>query len=236
MRDGEANLLSGACPYFVVDGVNMNKVRLIIGILIVFLSLNTSACHEKSSLTQIKDKILFAEGHERLDAIREVDKLHFQEEELITLYMELLDHYIGEGPGEIVSEKITTMGDRIMPFLIEKKNSALKGFSYKDTKERNVKIESCINAIKDGEILYAVFPENLEKEIEPNMKILRIFLEDFKKNKKRLPKDLKVLREFAWQQYGYKLRILNPWGQPLKYSLKGGNNYVLEAGEKDSFD
>jgi hypothetical protein len=185
-------------------------------------------------LTQIRDKILFAEGFEQLDAIREVDKRHLREEELITLYMELLDHYIGEGPGEILSEKITAMGDRIMPFLIEKKNSPLKGFSYKDTEERNLKIESCINAIRDGKILYAVFPENLEKGVEANMKILRIFLEDFKKSKKRLPKDLKVLREYAWQQYGCKLRILNPWGQPLKYSLKGGNNYVLEAGEKDS--
>jgi hypothetical protein len=205
----------------------------------VLLGLNMSACREKSSLAEIRDKLLFAEGYKGLDAIIEVDKFHLQEEELISLYIGLLDYYIGEGPGEILCEKITAMGDKIMPFLIEKKNSPLiceekyKRFCYRDTEERNVKIESCINAIKDGEILYAVFPENLEKEVEANMKILRIFLEDFKRNKKRPPKDLKVLREHAWRQYGYKLRILNPWGQPLKYSLKGGNNYVLEAGKKD---
>lgn len=218
----------------------MDKVRLMITILIVFFSLNTSAYCEKSKLTEIRDKILTAQGFESLYAIKEIDKQLLREEELISLYIGLLDYYIGEGPGEILCEKITAMGDRIMPFLIEKKNSPLtceekyKRFCYKNTEERNVSINSAIKEITEGLVAYAVFPENLGKEAETNMKIIRIFLEDFKRNKKKLPKDLKLLREYAWQQYGYKLRILNPWGQPFKYLVKSRSEYILEAGREDS--
>jgi hypothetical protein len=129
------------------------------------------------------------------------------------------------------------MGDRILPFLIEKKNSPLtcldkyRRFCYKNAEQRNVKIESDIAAIKKGIILYAEFPKKSKEEVEQNMKIVKIFLEDYRRNKKTFPRDLNVLREYAWQQYGYKLKILNPWGEPLKYARKSGDKYSLEAGK-----
>lgn len=79
---------------------------------------------------------------------------------------------------------------------------------------------------------YQVFPENLEREAENSMKIVRIFLEDFKKQNGSFPKDLNVLREHGWKQYRYKLMIVNPWGQPFKYLVKGKDKYILEAGRK----
>jgi len=214
----------------------MNDKKLILVILLAIVSWTTFS-YSGNNPTQIIDKILFAQGQDELDAIEEIDKHLLRDEELISLYMELLDYYIGEGPGEILSEKITGMGERILPFLIEKKNSTFKcldkyrPFCYKNAEERNVKIRSIIAAIKKGIILYAVFPEKLKTEVDQSMKIVRIFLEDFRRNKKTFPRDLNVLKEYVWQQYGYKLKIFNPWGEPFKYISKSGDKYTLEPGK-----
>lgn len=214
----------------------MNNPKIILAALLTAFSWSTLS-YSENNVAQILDKILFAQGYDELDAIEQIDKHHLQDDELISLYIELQDYYIGEGPGEILAEKITAMGERIVPFLVEKRNAPLKClekyrlYCYKNAKQRNVKIKSEISAIKKGIILYPVFPEKLKAEVEQDIKIVRIFLEDFRRNKKAFPKNLNVLREYAWQQYGYKLKIFNPWGEPLKYALKSPDKYGLEPGE-----
>lgn len=190
---------------------------------------------------EIRDKILslaLEEKSEMLNAIEETDKLGLRDDELISLYMELLDYYTGEGPGEILSEKITSMGDKIFPFLIEKKNMPLKCLekyerlcAYKDVKERNIKIANMIDAIKKGIVLYAEYPENLKIEAEEDLKIIGIFLEDYRKNKRKLPKNLHILRMYVCKEYGYKLKTFNPWGYPFNYSPQKGNKYILGVGK-----
>jgi len=213
---------------------HMKLIILLVSVIYIFYFM--TAYPENTKIIQIRDEILLKKGFEKDYAIEEIDKLQFKKEELVSLYMELLNYYIGEGPGEILSEKITSMGDKILPFLISKKNMPLKcEEKYKNIcytmEERNRKINYLIDAIKDGRILYAVYPELLKKKVEGDMKIIRIFIEDFKKQKGGIPKDLYVLREYAWKQYGYKLRIINPWGQPIKYLPKSGDQYILEAGK-----
>ncbi|MGO8987794.1 MAG: hypothetical protein ACLQGU_21090 [bacterium] len=180
----------------------------------------------------MRDEIL-APGGQRFEAIEEIEELQLKTEDRISLYMELLNYYIGESTGGILHEQITRMGDKILPFLIEKKNSPVKcEEKYKSTcyamEERNSRINDLITAIKEGTISYYDFPRNLRKEAEGSMKIIRIFLRDFKKQKGSFSKDLNVLREYGWNQYGYKLVILTPWGEPFKYLLKGTDKYVLD--------
>jgi hypothetical protein len=136
-------------------------------------------------------------------------------EDRVSLYMELLNYYIGEGPEEILDEQITRMGDKILPFLIEKRNSPVKCEEKYESicfamEERNGIINHSISAIKEGTISYQAIPRNLRTEVEGTMKIIRIFLKDFKKQRGSFPKDLNVLREYGWNQYGYKLVILTP--------------------------
>ena len=95
-------------------------------------------------------------------------------------------------------------------------------------KRNGVIIDKLIDDIKQGIISYSVFPENLRTEAEGSMKIIRIFLKDFRKQKGSFPKDLNVLREYGWNQYGYNLMIVNPYGDPFKYSLKGTDKYTLD--------
>jgi hypothetical protein len=195
-----------------------------------------TASSQSSKAIQIRDKILSEHGPQRFDAIEEIDKLQIETEDRISLYMELLNYYIGEATGEVLNEQITAMGDKILPFLIEKKNTPPKceekyaSICY-TMEERTRKITKLIGAISQGVILYSVFPGNLRTEAENNMNIIRIFLEDFKMQKGSLPKDLNVLREYACKHYGYKLTVVNPWGGVFKYLLKGKNKYILEVGK-----
>ena len=93
-------------------------------------------------------------------------------------------------------------------------------------------ITIAIEAIKQGIIFYAIFPENLSVEAERYLKIIEIFIEDYKKRQGTYPEHLLALREFAWTQYGYKISILNPWGQPYRYFLsQDKHKYRLEIGD-----
>ncbi|HXX34970.1 MAG TPA: hypothetical protein VEM15_10915 [Thermodesulfobacteriota bacterium] len=191
-----------------------------------------------SKVIQIRDNIIGGDGpYEGFEAIRAIENPPLKTEERINLYMELLNYYIGEATGEMLHEQITRMGDKVLPFLVEKKNSPVKcEEKYKSIclsmEERNREINGSISAIKEGTISYAVLPDNLKIEAEGNLKIIRIFLRDFEKQKGSFPKDLNVLREYEWNQYGYKLTIVNPWGQPFKYLAKGKDKYTLEVGRK----
>jgi hypothetical protein len=218
-------------------GANMHDTKLKLIALVIILWWSTLAAAENNSVKDILDKILSAQDDEVLDLIDDTGKLYLQEDDLIQLYIGLLDYYVGEAPGEILGEKVTKIGERILPFLVEKEYTPLKcserykKLCYRDMKERNVHIERMIKAIKDGTVLYAEFPRGLETEAEKDMRIIRIFLEDFRLHRKSLPKSLSALKDYAWQRYGYKLRILNPWGEPLRYVPKKANQYVLEPGK-----
>ena len=85
-----------------------------------------TASSQSGKVIQITDKILSESGPERFDAIEGIDDLQLKMEDRISLYVELLNYYIGEATGEVLNEQITAMGDKILPFLIEKKNMPLK--------------------------------------------------------------------------------------------------------------
>ncbi len=216
----------------------MHNMKLKLIVLFTLLCSNRLAVAENNSVKDIVNKILTGQDIEVLDAVYDTDKLHLQQDDLIQLYIELLDYHIGAGPGEILGEKVTKMGDKILPFLVEKENTPLRcSEKYKkrccrDMKERNVHIDSMIEAIREGTVLYAVFPEGLKTEAEKDLKIIKIFLEDFRLHRKSLPKDLQALKDYTWQQYGYKLKILNPWGEAFKYLLRGRDKYILEVGKE----
>ena len=80
---------------------------------------------------------------------------------------------------------------------------------------------------------YVLDYDSPEKEAaESSMKKIIIFLEEFKKEKDSFPKDLNVLKEYAFKHSGYELTIVDPWGQPFKYLPKGKNEYILEVGRE----
>jgi hypothetical protein len=210
------------------------KVKFVLlALLMLQVFFSDTASSQTSRVIQIRDNILSA-GDQRVEAIEEIDKLQLKMEDQISLYMELLNYYIGEATTGILCEQITRMGDKILPSLIEKKNSPVKcEEKYKSIcltmEERNgVLIDRLIRSIKEGTILYYEYPRNLRKEVEGSMKIIKIFLKDFKKQKGNFPKDLNALREYGWNQYGYKLVIVTPWGEPFKYLLKGTDKYILD--------
>jgi len=156
-------------------------------------------------------------------------------DEALNLCIRLSDYYLGAGGTELYLEKTTKIGERILPFLVRKKNMPIdcKGKYIKicrSLSERNYLLGLAINAIKEGIVIHSVFPDNLNIEAKDNLKIIDIFLEDYKRAKNHFPKDLRILREYAWGQYGYKLRVLNPWGQPYKYTLVSSKDYILEIG------
>ena len=205
--------------------------------LVIQLFYCSAAFPQSSKVIQIRDKIL-SEGGQRFEAIEEIEKLQLRMEDRISVYMELLNYYIGEATEGILCEQITRMGDKILPFLVEKKNSPVnceekyKSICLTMEVRNGVIIDKLIRNIKEGTIWYYDLPENVRVEAEGSMKIIRIFLEDFKKQKGSFPKDLNVLREYGWKQYGYKLIIVTPWGEPFKYLPKGKNEYILEVGKE----
>ncbi len=220
---------------------NYFKIQLFLYILlmsaiIVLCSDSVAYCGDDRMVKlEVKILSLAKENSPKLyDALDEIDKLPI--DEAISLYVGLIDYYIGEHGTEIHLERATKIGEKIIPFLIEKRNMPLmcleqyKSLCVKDIEERNRKIGWIIDAIKKGIVLYAEYPESLKLEVETNVKIVKIFLEDYKKSKGKLPKDLHILKEYVWKEYGYKLKIFNPWGQPLKYLSQKGNKYILEPG------
>jgi hypothetical protein len=204
---------------------------------IILLSIDGQSCSENKKVEQVRDEILALlqnDSDKIIEAMYKTDRL--KEGAAMKLYLELLDYYIGEGPGEILSEKITLLGEEILPALIEKKKMRLlcleefKDLCYEDIEDRNRKIEHEINAIKKGIVLYAVYPDNLLEKVKRNMEIIIVFLEDYKMSQGVFPEDLSALREYAWKEYGYKLVIYNPWGRSLKYNMLDKNKIIIEAG------
>ncbi len=210
----------------------MKLIILLVSVIQIFYC--TTASAQSNKVIQIRDKIIGGnEGYQGFDAVQAIENPPLKTEEQISLYMELLNYYIGEATGEMLDEQITRMGDKILPFLIEKKNSPVQcEEKYKSIcltmVQRNEQINKVTGEIKEGTISYSVLPENLKIEVEGSMKIIRIFLKDFKKQKGSFPKDLNVLGEYAWKQYGYKLIIVTPWGQSFKYLLKVKDKYILD--------
>lgn len=229
---------------------HIKRIALIsISTLVLFFSRGL-ALAENSKVDQYKEKILSLaltahNANDNMktriafeDAMDNVEKVVLQKDELANIYIKLLDYYLGESAGEILSEKITKMGETILPFLVEKANMPLKcenkyrSLCLENKKERNEKITSLINDIKKGLIAYAEFPADLKKEHERDLNIIRIFIKDYKFKKGIVPKNLDNLREYAWHEYGYKLKIYSPWfGKQLKYIPQKDGKYILEAGD-----
>ncbi len=185
------------------------------------------------SLTDKGDGKFDAEAF--VSAVEEIDS--FPIDQVTILLIRLSDYYLGEGGTGLYLEKVTKTGDKILPRLVQKRNTptvACKN-EYKTIcrtiEERNLLIDRAIKAIKDGIVLYSVYPEKLKDEAEQYLKILDVFIEDYKRHKGNFPKSLQGLKEYSWIRYGYKIKILNPWGNPYKYILKG-NKYVIEIGEE----
>jgi hypothetical protein len=220
----------------------------VISILLIFFSIGL-AFSENSKVKQYKENILSLallsrESSDNMktriafeESIDNIDKLGLNNDDLAALYTTLLDYYIGESTGEILSEKITKMQEKILPFLVEKIHLPLKcedrykSICLENEKERNERILDLVNDIKKGIVAYAEFPANLKKEHERDLEIIRIFIQDYKIKKGFVPKKLENLREYAWHEYGYKLKIYSPWfGKQLKYIPQKDGKYILEAG------
>lgn len=212
--------------------------------ILMFLSLayNLLAYVETTKVIKISDNILsltLQDSPKLLDTLFDIDKQKLTDDELIGVYIGLMDYYIGEGPGEVLFEKITSMQEKILPYLVEKKNTPLrclekyKSRCWENEKERNRIIEEIlIDNIKKGIIFYPEFPASLKAEHERDLKIIRIFIQDYRSKKGILPNNLDNLREYAWHEYGYKLKIYSPWfGKPIKYVPQKDGKYILEAGD-----
>lgn len=216
---------------------------IVVSSLLIFYNSNW-AFSESSRADQIRNKILSLSaqedyhGDELINTLFEIEKQKLSDSELIEVYIGLLDYYIGEGPGEILSQKITAMGDKILPFLVEKMYMQLhcdkkfKELCRENREERNDRITRLIGNIKKGIIFYPEFPASLTTEHERDLKIIKIFILDFKNKNSKLPDTLDNLREYAWHEYGYKLRIYSPWfGKLIKYAPQKDGKYILEAGD-----
>lgn len=223
------------------------SIKILISILLftLFTSViqnNLFVYAETTKDIQVRDEILslaLRNSDQLLNAVFDIDKKQLTDDEMIRVYIGLLDYYIGEGPGEALSEKITKLQDKILPYLVLKKNSQIECIKkYKilccceNQAERNAKIVGMIKAIKQGRVLYAEFPDNLKEQHEKDLKIIHIFIQDYKIKVGKPPDTLDTLREYAWREYGYKLKIYSPWfGKPLKYLPQKDGKYVIEAGD-----
>lgn len=228
-----AIIIKGACTLKV-----KHSIIILIFLIFIILSFGSVAYCKNNNREKLRDKILslaMDNSPKLYDTLDQIDRLPIYE--AMNLHMELTNYYIGEHGSEVLSEKITKIGDKIIPFLVEERYISLMcSDRYKSMcrklEERNREIERMIDAIKKGIILYAEFPENLKTEHERDLKIIKLFLEDYKRKEGNYPKDLHILREYVWKGYGYKLRIFSPWfGQPLKYLPQNEDKYILEAGQ-----
>jgi hypothetical protein len=210
-------------------------IDIISGLLLLY---PTAYC-ASDKMTEFENRILsLAKNHspKLYEELENIERL--PSNTAITICVDLTDYYLGEHGSEILMEKATKIGEKILPFLIERRNSRLnclvkyKELCVTNIEERNRKIDWMIDAINKGIVLYAEYPKDLQLAAEDDIKIVKIFIEDYRKNVGALPQDLNVLREYVWRKYGYKLRIHNPWGYPLKYILQQGKNYLLLVGHQ----
>lgn len=231
----------------IINCCSRKKIFFSIPLLAITIWYISIVYCENSRIINLENKILSyaSKNDDELDAAKfeatldEIDNL--PTDEAMILLVRLSDYYLGEAPGEILDEKITRIGERILPYLVQKRNMPIncnkkhQDLCFENTKERNVGIEKAMEAIKKGVILYAIFPDNLEIEAKGYLKTIEIFLEDYKKSKGSLPKNLHELREYAWREYGYKLIVYNPWGQPYKYLLEANDKYILRIGDDNPY-
>jgi hypothetical protein len=215
----------------------------LVAVLALILCNAGSAAPEHKTPTQIKDEILRLTLENTLEArerneetLLNIENLGLPRDELIDLCVSLLDYYLGEAPDEILHEKTTLIGRPAIPFLIEKMRTPLdceeayKERCWEGVAERNAIIWELLAAMKDGIVLYSVLPEDADKELEKDMRTVKIFLRDYETKFWGLPADLVMLREWTWKEYGYTLRIMNPWGSPLRYVRISDDKYTLEEG------
>jgi hypothetical protein len=154
-----------------------------------------------------------------------------------TLYVALLDYYIGEHNGVVLAEQITALGPEIIPSLVVKRSTALQcedsfqSICYKSENERNNLLSSILRALRDGYRLYSEYPAELEGEAVDRLNVLKVFLYDYSIVKGAYPDTLQKLRAFVWESYGYSLSITNPWGKPMNYGVNG-SSYSLSIGER----
>lgn len=214
------------------------KKSFLILLLSMFLFQGLAYAEDKTTITT--DKILsivMAGSDEIYGILEETDKL--QEKEAIKLYIELLDYSIGEATGVILLEKTTSIGDKIIPHLIEKKNTPITCLGEFKSRcrtdlERNRFINYIIDARKKGIIIYSLFPDDLLMSMEKDLNIIRTFLEDYKISSGKYPKDLYQLKEYVWRKYGYKLVIFSHYfGKPFIYKVQE-DKYILDAGNDEA--
>lgn len=207
----------------------MNHCLRLLFLLFIILPSNLLPGSPSNEAVKLKEKIfsLYAkENYELLeDAINEIDKLSLDDR--IYLCVQLIDHYLGEHTGGLLREKCTKIGDKIIPFLIEKKNIRCIKRKVPEPQclqgREGMIIKMILEAVKDGIVLYEAPPdevlEGLEKEAKSDLRIIKVFLDDYKYRFKTLPQSLKILKVYVWEEYGYKLRIFTPWGTPYKYRV-----------------
>lgn len=211
--------------------------------LTIIVCCSTIVFSEENKIITLENKILLYVGGDTekiLNAIDEIDTL--STEEAVTLCVRLSDYWLGEAPGRLLIEKITKIGDRILPYLVQKRNLPMNckenysDLCYKSIEERNVWIGIAIEGIKEGMIFYTKFPEKLNIEAQKYLKTIEIFIQDYKQKKGIYPEHLLSLKEYTWDEYGYKIKILNPWGQPYRYFLSQNNDkYRLEIGDDSPY-
>jgi len=218
----------------------MFQILLILSLMGLFLMPSIS---EADSTKTVKNILFLVKNGEytKLDeALSEIESLPL--EKRIAVISSLLDYYIGEHGTEILLETATKTGEKITPSLIQKKwqpvdcQVEFKTICVQNIEERNRKIEWILDAIKNGIILYGEYPSNLSEELKETIRNVTIFLTDYQKVKKDFPDDLYALRKYAWERYGYTLKIFNPWGHPLKYKKINNEKIIIDAGSKGRQD
>ena len=215
--------------------------------LVIFCADSPAATRDER-VAEIRDTLLaltVAESPQaRIELVQmllTLDRLGLSHDELVDLYMDLLDYYIGEATGEILFEKITLLEYGILPFLIQKTYMPLDceekyaSRCWDSVKERNSHIVHLIECIKNGLVFYVGGIDTMDAITERRMGTIRIFIEDHRTKKGALPQDLVALRDWTWTEYGYPLKIVNPWGYPLKYLRRTKHEYTLEAGPTNRF-
>jgi hypothetical protein len=171
-----------------------------------------------------------------LETLNTDNEFGLTSKELEIIYKNLFDYYIGESTGSIFLETITMQGAKLIPMLVEEKNSPVtcnpeyEVLCYKSVKERNVKVNRALKTIKDGNVWHPVFPDNLPEIAKERLEKIRIFIDDYKLAKGNYPATLAELREYSWRQYGYTLVIMDPYGKPFVYEPNVNGSYKLDIG------
>jgi hypothetical protein len=215
----------------------------LVAVLALVLCNAGSAAPEHKTAAQIENRILelslqgsLEAGTQMEETLENIEDLGLPEDDLIDVCVSLLDYHLGEAPDEILFEKITRIGHEAVPFLVQKMGTPLdceKAYTRicrGNQAERNVIISSLLLAIKNGVVLYRVSAEEPDKQLEEDIRTVKIFLREYETKFGGFPADLVMLREWAWKEFGYTLRIRNPWGFPFDYVRKGDHKYTIGEG------